>query len=41
MIHPGASSSVNILDENILDSQRLLIKSWRVLVRQIGYNRVG
>jgi len=29
---------VNILDENILDSQRLLIKSWRIPVRQIGYD---
>ena len=28
---------MNILDENILDSQRLLLRSWRVPVRQIGY----
>jgi hypothetical protein len=27
---------VNVLDENILESQRLLLKSWRVPVRQIG-----
>ena len=28
---------MNILDENILDSQRLLLRSWRVSVRQIGH----
>jgi len=28
---------VNILDENILDSQRLLLRSSRVPVRQIGH----
>ena len=27
---------MNVLDENILESQRLLLKSWRVPVRQIG-----
>jgi hypothetical protein len=28
---------VNLLDENIIDSQRLQLKSWRISVRQIGY----
>jgi hypothetical protein len=28
---------VNILDENIIDSQRHLLKSWRFSIRQIGY----
>ena len=28
---------MNILDENIIDSQRLQLKSWRVPIRQIGY----
>jgi hypothetical protein len=28
---------VNILDENIIDNQRRLLKSWRISVRQIGY----
>jgi hypothetical protein len=28
---------VNILDENIIDNQRRQLKSWRVSVRQIGY----
>jgi hypothetical protein len=28
---------VNILDENIIDSQRRLLNSWRISVRQIGY----
>jgi hypothetical protein len=28
---------VNILDENIIDSQRRLLNSWRIPVRQIGY----
>jgi hypothetical protein len=27
---------VNVLDENILESQRQLLRSWRVPVRQIG-----
>jgi hypothetical protein len=27
---------VNILDENILESQRQLLQSWRIRVRQIG-----
>ena len=27
---------MNILDENILESQRQLLRSWRVRVRQIG-----
>jgi hypothetical protein len=29
---------VNILDENILESQRQLLQDWRVHVRQIGYD---
>jgi len=29
---------VNILDENILESQRQLLLDWRVPVRQIGYD---
>jgi len=29
---------VNILDENILESQRKLLQDWRVHVRQIGYD---
>ena len=28
---------MNILDENIPDSQRLLLKSWRIRVSQIGH----
>lgn len=28
---------MNILDENIIDSQRRLLASWRISVRQIGY----
>ncbi len=28
---------MNVLDENIIDNQRRLLKSWRVSVRQIGY----
>lgn len=28
---------MNILDENIPESQRQLLKSWRIRVRQIGY----
>jgi hypothetical protein len=28
---------VNILDENIIDNQRRQLKSWRISVRQIGY----
>ena len=27
---------MNILDENLPESQRQLLRSWRVLVRQIG-----
>jgi hypothetical protein len=29
---------VNILDENILDGQRQLLRSWRVPIRHIGYD---
>jgi len=29
---------VNILDENILESQRKLLRNWRIAVRQIGYD---
>ncbi|MBI3242050.1 MAG: hypothetical protein HYZ49_07140 [Chloroflexi bacterium] len=29
---------MNILDENILDSQRQLLLDWRIPVRQIGYD---
>jgi hypothetical protein len=28
---------VNILDENIIDTQRRWLQSWRIPVRQIGY----
>jgi len=28
---------VNILDENIIDNQRRLLNSWRIPVRQVGY----
>ena len=28
---------MNILDEGIIDSQRQLLRSWRVPIRQIGY----
>jgi hypothetical protein len=28
---------VNVLDENILEGQRQLLRSWRVSVRQIGH----
>lgn len=28
---------MNILDENIIDSQRLKLQSWRISVRQIGH----
>jgi hypothetical protein len=29
---------MNILDEQILENQRQLLKSWRIPVRQIGYD---
>ncbi|MGH2541569.1 MAG: hypothetical protein ACRDIB_02150, partial [Ardenticatenaceae bacterium] len=29
---------MNILDENIIDSQRRRLQGWRISVRQIGYN---
>ncbi|MGH7201081.1 MAG: DUF5615 family PIN-like protein [Planctomycetaceae bacterium] len=29
---------MNLLDENILASQRQLLKNWRIRVRQIGYD---
>lgn len=29
---------MNILDENVLESQRQLLSRWRVSVRQIGYD---
>lgn len=29
---------MNILDENIADSQRLRLRSWRIHVRQIGFD---
>ena len=29
---------MNILDEQILDNQRQLLKSWRIAARQIGYD---
>ena len=28
---------MNILDENIIDGQRRLLNSWRIPVRQVGY----
>jgi len=28
---------VNVLDENIVESQRQLLRSWRIHVRQIGH----
>lgn len=28
---------MNVLDENILESQRQLVRSWRIPVRQIGH----
>ena len=28
---------MNILDENIIDSQRQLLRSWRISIQQIGY----
>lgn len=28
---------MNVLDENIIDNQRRLLSSWRIPVRQIGY----
>ena len=28
---------MNVLDENILESQRQLLRNWRVPIRQIGY----
>lgn len=28
---------MNILDENIIDNQRRLLNSWRIPVRQVGY----
>src|SRR5205085_2006332 len=30
------SPTVNVLDENILESQRQLLRSWKIPVRQIG-----
>ena len=29
---------MNVLDENILESQRQLLRSWRIPVRQIGHD---
>jgi hypothetical protein len=29
---------VNLLDENVLESQRQLLRSWRIAVRQIGHD---
>ena len=29
---------MNVLDENIIKDQRQLLRSWRIPVRQIGYN---
>ena len=29
---------MNILDENIIKSQRVLLRSWRIRFRQIGYD---
>ena len=29
---------MNVLDENILESQRQLLRAWRIPVRQIGYD---
>jgi hypothetical protein len=29
---------VNILDENVLESQRQLLRGWRISIRQIGYD---
>jgi hypothetical protein len=29
---------VNILDENIIDSQRHRVRQWRIAVRHLGYN---
>jgi hypothetical protein len=29
---------VNILDENIIDSQRQLLRRWRIAIRHIGYD---
>jgi hypothetical protein len=29
---------VNVLDENIVESQRQLLRSWRIRVRQIGHD---
>ena len=29
---------MNILDEQILENQRQLLRSWRIPVRQIGYD---
>lgn len=29
---------MNLLDENIIESQRQLLRSWRIPVRQIGYD---
>jgi hypothetical protein len=30
--------NMNILDEQILENQRQLLRSWRIPVRQIGYD---
>src|SRR5437773_8821 len=32
-----ACRCVNVLDENILESQRQLLRGWRISVRQIGH----
>jgi hypothetical protein len=29
---------VNVLDENIITAQRLLLRSWRIPIRQVGYD---
>jgi len=37
-MYPGANAYMNILDENILKSQRQILQSWRIPIRQIGYD---
>ena len=37
-VYAGASSSMIVLDENILESQRQLLLGWHMSARQIGHD---
>src|SRR5262245_64861438 len=37
-VYRRTNSRVNILDENIIDSQRQRLRHWRIAVRHMGYD---